>query len=180
MQKQGRALVPFGSEPGVPVVAAAELALAAGALAENAKAPNTRRAYESDWASWEEFCQAHEFRSASRRSGAGHALPDAPHTEFGLKEKAPAAHGGAPSGGDRYNALRDGPDLRPPLSGAQAKPSTAFGVHSARARRVLWRSAPRTSSRFAGLSGGTSVHSVTRRSFFLALRAASGVRRLSG
>ena len=61
MQKQGRALVPFGSEPGVPVVAAAELALAAGALAENAKAPNTRRAYESDWASWEAFCQAHNF-----------------------------------------------------------------------------------------------------------------------
>jgi hypothetical protein len=51
----------FGSAPGVPAVAAAELALAAAALAENAKAPNTRRAYESDWASWEAFCQAHNF-----------------------------------------------------------------------------------------------------------------------
>jgi hypothetical protein len=61
MQKQGRALVPFGSEPGVPVVAAAELESAAAVLAENAKAPNTRRAYESDWASWEEFCRAHDF-----------------------------------------------------------------------------------------------------------------------
>jgi len=61
MQKQGRALVPFGSESGVPVVAAAELALAAGALAENAKAPNTRRAYESDWASWEAFCRSQNF-----------------------------------------------------------------------------------------------------------------------
>jgi integrase len=61
MQKQGRALVPFGSAPGVPAVAAAELALAAASLAENAKAPNTRRAYESDWASWVKFCEAHDF-----------------------------------------------------------------------------------------------------------------------
>lgn len=61
MQKQGRALVPFGSGPGVPAVGAAELALAAASLAENAKAPNTRRAYESDWASWVKFCEAHEF-----------------------------------------------------------------------------------------------------------------------
>lgn len=61
MQKQGRALVPFGSGPGVPAVAAAELALAAASLAENAKAANTRRAYESDWASWEAFCRAHDF-----------------------------------------------------------------------------------------------------------------------
>ena len=87
MQKQGRALVPFGSEPGVPAVAAAELALAAAALAENARAPNTRRAYESDWASWEEFCQAQNFVP----------LPADPEqitlylthltTEFGLKGK---------------------------------------------------------------------------------------------
>jgi len=61
MQKQGRALVPFGPAPGVPAVAAAELALAAASLAENAKASNTRRAYESDWASWESFCRAHDF-----------------------------------------------------------------------------------------------------------------------
>ena len=61
MQKQGRALVPFGSAPGVPAVAAAELALAAAALAENAKAPNTRRAYESDWSSWVAFCEAQDF-----------------------------------------------------------------------------------------------------------------------
>jgi site-specific recombinase XerD len=45
----------------VPVVAAAELALAAAALAEDAKAPNTRRAYESDWASWEAFCRSQNF-----------------------------------------------------------------------------------------------------------------------
>jgi site-specific recombinase XerD len=61
MHKQGRALVPFGSEPGVPAVSAAELAAAAADLAENANAPNTRRAYESDWASWEAFCRAHNF-----------------------------------------------------------------------------------------------------------------------
>ena len=61
MQKQGRALVPFGSAPGMPTVAAAELALAAAALAENSKAPNTRRAYESDWASWVAFCEAQDF-----------------------------------------------------------------------------------------------------------------------
>ena len=61
MQKQGQALVPFGSAPGVPVVAAAELASAAAALAENARAPNTRRAYESDWASWVAFCEAQDF-----------------------------------------------------------------------------------------------------------------------
>jgi site-specific recombinase XerD len=61
MQKQGQALVPFGSAPGVPAVAAAELALAAAALAENARAPNTRRAYESDWASWVAFCEAQNF-----------------------------------------------------------------------------------------------------------------------
>jgi len=51
----------FGSEPGVPAVAAAELALAAASLAENARAPNTRRAYESDWASWVAFCEAQDF-----------------------------------------------------------------------------------------------------------------------
>jgi site-specific recombinase XerD len=45
----------------VPAVAAAELALAAAALAENARAPNTRRAYESDWASWVAFCEAQDF-----------------------------------------------------------------------------------------------------------------------
>jgi site-specific recombinase XerD len=61
MQKQGQALVPFSSAPGVPAVAAAELALAAAALAENARAPNTRRAYESDWASWVAFCEAQNF-----------------------------------------------------------------------------------------------------------------------
>jgi integrase len=61
MQKQGRALVPFGSAPGVPAVAAAELALAAAALAENSKAPNTRRAYESDWSSWVAFCESQNF-----------------------------------------------------------------------------------------------------------------------
>ena len=61
MQKQGRELVAFGSAPGVPAVTAAELALTAAALAENAKAPNTRRAYESDWGSWEAFCRAHSF-----------------------------------------------------------------------------------------------------------------------
>jgi integrase len=56
-----RQAVPFGPEPCVPTVAAAELELAAAELAQNAKAPNTRRAYESDWASWEAFCQAHSF-----------------------------------------------------------------------------------------------------------------------
>jgi site-specific recombinase XerD len=61
MQKQEQALVPFSSAPGVPAVAAAELASAAASLAENAKAPNTRRAYESDWTSWVAFCEAHNF-----------------------------------------------------------------------------------------------------------------------
>jgi integrase len=51
----------FGSASGVPAVGAAELALTAASLAENAKAPNTRRAYESDWGSWEAFCRAHSF-----------------------------------------------------------------------------------------------------------------------
>lgn len=51
----------FGPSPGVPAVGTAELALAAAALAENAKAPNTRRAYESDWASWVAFCEAQDF-----------------------------------------------------------------------------------------------------------------------
>jgi len=61
MQNQGQALVPFGSAPGVPAVEAAELDLAAASLAENAKASNTRRAYESDWSSWVAFCEAHKF-----------------------------------------------------------------------------------------------------------------------
>jgi hypothetical protein len=42
LQSAPRRAVPFGSGPGVPAVAAAELALAAAALAENARAPNTR------------------------------------------------------------------------------------------------------------------------------------------
>ncbi len=59
--RPARGMPPTASGPGVPAVAAAELESAAAVLAENAKAPNTRRAYESDWASWEEFCRAHDF-----------------------------------------------------------------------------------------------------------------------
>jgi site-specific recombinase XerD len=61
MEKQGRALVPFAGEAGMPAVAASKLETVSAGLAENSKAPNTRRAYESDWASWEEFCAAHKF-----------------------------------------------------------------------------------------------------------------------
>ena len=61
MQKQERALVPFGSAPGVPALAAAELELRSVELAKEGKAPNTRRAYESDWASWVGFCEAQNF-----------------------------------------------------------------------------------------------------------------------
>ncbi|MFZ0338473.1 MAG: site-specific integrase, partial [Terracidiphilus sp.] len=51
----------FGAAPGVPAVAAEKLELASAELAKEGKALNTRRAYESDWASWEEFCEAHSF-----------------------------------------------------------------------------------------------------------------------
>jgi site-specific recombinase XerD len=51
----------FGSEAGVPAVATDKLESASAMLAENARAPNTRRSYESDWTSWEEFCRAHDF-----------------------------------------------------------------------------------------------------------------------
>jgi len=61
MQKQERALVPFGSAPGVPALAAAELELRSVELAKEGKAPNTRRAYESDWTSWVKFCEAEDF-----------------------------------------------------------------------------------------------------------------------
>jgi len=87
MQKQGRALVPFGSAPGVPAVAAAELALAAAELAENAKAPNTRRAYESDWASWVKFCVSQNF--VPLPADPDHVTLYLTHltTEFGLAGK---------------------------------------------------------------------------------------------
>jgi len=77
----------FGSGPGMPAVAAAELALAAASLAENAKAPNTRRAYESDWASWEAFCQAHDF--VPLPAGPEQVVLYLTHltTEFGIKGK---------------------------------------------------------------------------------------------
>lgn len=61
MQKQGRALVPFGPARGVPAVPVDKLASTAAALEQNARTTNTRRAYASDWASWEAFCQAHDF-----------------------------------------------------------------------------------------------------------------------
>jgi site-specific recombinase XerD len=61
MQNQGQALVPFGSGPGVPAVAADKLESASAELAKESKARNTRRAYESDWASWVKFCEPHNF-----------------------------------------------------------------------------------------------------------------------
>lgn len=61
MDKESRALVPFGSAPGVPAVAAEKLESTSVDLAKEGKAPNTRRAYESDWGSWVAFCEAHEF-----------------------------------------------------------------------------------------------------------------------
>jgi site-specific recombinase XerD len=87
MQKQGRALVPFGPAPGVPAVAADKLELASAALAEAAKALNTRRAYESDWASWEKFCRAHKFVPLPADPEQVKLYLTHLTTEFGLKGK---------------------------------------------------------------------------------------------
>lgn len=71
-RQASRALVPVqtvdvvlpavpGVESAKPVMSAEALAAAANVLAQNSKAPNTRRAYESDWASWVAFCRERNF-----------------------------------------------------------------------------------------------------------------------
>jgi site-specific recombinase XerD len=51
----------FSPPSGLPAARLAELDEAAAALGKNAAAPNTVRAYESDWQSWCTFCVRHGF-----------------------------------------------------------------------------------------------------------------------
>ena len=55
--------LPVLSSPpsGLPAARLTELDEAAAALGRNAAAPNTTRAYQSDWDSWSAFCASHGF-----------------------------------------------------------------------------------------------------------------------
>ena len=65
--------------------AAEKLELASAELAKEGKALNTRRAYESDWASWEKFCEAHNFVPLPADPDQVKLYLTHLTTEFGLK-----------------------------------------------------------------------------------------------